>query len=541
MPGRACYHVSLPGRRFPTRVTCRFALFCAVFAVALLVARPVSLAQSATYLVYTSDAKRPLPFRVVNNVDMATLDQVASMFGLTIAQDALVGGFTVRGKGQTILLIPGQSFASIGPGRIVSLPAAVQRDRNTWIVPVEFLSKAVGPAQNVRIDVRKSTHTILVGDVRLPQVSARFERQGPNGRLTFEIQPATPHRITRNGNRLTLRFEAVALEWTPPTGVVAEFVSGVRVDATSVQIDLGPTTAGYRADDTDPTHLQIDLLAPAPVAPPPPPPPAPAAVPGTAPTTASPIPGRGQSLELPPPPRPAIDTSSGLRTVVIDPGHGGEDTGAKGERGTVEKDYVLQFARKLKTAIEGRIGLRVLLTRDTDENVPPDKRAAFANNNKADLFISLHANAAVRPSVNGMQVLSLKLDDYAAQMEPGTAADVPVAVLGGGSRAIDVLPWDTAQVGYTEESSGIATILRRHLAEAKIPLFNPAASRMPLRPLVGVSMPAVLVELGFLTNTADEQALIASDRPQQVIDAILATISDVRRGVPADAAPRPER
>jgi N-acetylmuramoyl-L-alanine amidase len=522
-------------------VTCRFVLYCAVLAVALLAARPVSLAQSATYLVYTADAKRSLPFRAVNNVDMATLDQVASMFGLTVAQDPLVGGFTVRGKGQTILLIPGQSFASIGPGRIVSLPAPVQRDRNTWIVPVDFLSKAVGPAQNLRIDVRRATHTILVGDVRLPQVSARFERQGPNGRLTFEIQPATPHRITRNGNRLTLRIEAVALEWTPPTGIVAEFVSGVRVDGTAVLIDLGPTTAGYRADDADPTHLQIDLLAPAPVAPPPPPPPTPAPPPGSAPSGVPAIPGRGQSLELPPPVGPVIDTSSGIRTVVIDPGHGGEDAGAKGERGTIEKDYVLQFARKLKTAIEGRIGLRVLLTRDADENVAPDKRAALANNNKADLFISLHANASVRPAVSGMQVLSLKLDDYATQMDSTTAPDVPVAVLGGGTRAIEVLPWDTAQVGFTEESSGIAAILRRHLAEASIPLFNPATSRMPLRPLVGVSMPAVLVELGFLTNTADEQALIASDRPQRVIDAILATIGDVRRGVPAQAAPRPDR
>ncbi|MEO8481169.1 MAG: N-acetylmuramoyl-L-alanine amidase [Acidobacteriota bacterium] len=530
----------MPGRRFLTRVACRFALCCAAFAVALLAISPVSLAQSATYLVYTPEGKRTLPFRVINNVDMATLDQVASLFGLTVAQDALVGGFTVRGKGQTILLIPGQSFASIGPGKIVSLPAPVQRDRNIWIVPVEFLSKAVGPAQNMRIDVRKATHTILAGDVRLPQVSARFERQGPNGRLTFEIQPATPHRMARNGNRLTLRFEAVALEWNPPAAMAAEFVSGIRVDGTSVLIDLGPATAGYRADDTDTTHLQIDFLAPAPVAPPPPPQ-QPAAVPAAPLAPQPPMPGRGQSLELPPPPRPAIDTTSGLRTVVIDPGHGGDDAGAKGARGTTEKDYVLQFARKLKTAIESRIGLRVLLTRDADENIAPDRRAALANNNKADLFISLHANASVRPAVNGMQVLSLKLDDYAAQMDPAAAADVPVSVLGGGTRAIDVLPWDTAQVGFTDDSSSIATILRQHLAEAKIPLFNPTASHMPLRPLVGVSMPAVLVELGFLTNTADEQALIASDRPQQVIDAILATIGDIRRGVPADAAPRPDR
>jgi N-acetylmuramoyl-L-alanine amidase len=202
---------------------------------------------------------------------------------------------------------------------------------------------------------------------------------------------------------------------------------------------------------------------------------------------------------------------------------------------------VLQFARKLKAAIEGRIGVRVLLTRDTDENVPADRRAALANNNKADLFVSLHANASVRPAVNGMQVLSLKRDDYASQSDGSATPEVPVSVIGGGTRTIDVLPWDTAQVGFTDQSSGIAAILRRHLTEAKIPLFSPGTSHMPLRPLVGVSMPAVLIELGFLTNAGDEQALIASDRPQQVIEAIVATISDVRHGVPADAAPKAER
>jgi N-acetylmuramoyl-L-alanine amidase len=106
-----------------------------------------------------------------------------------------------------------------------------------------------------------------------------------------------------------------------------------------------------------------------------------------------------------------------LRTVVIDPGHGGDDAGVKGAKGTVEKDYVLQLARRLKGTIEGRLGLRVLLTRDADENVPVDRRIALANNNKADLFVSLHANASVRASLQGAQVISLRAQDY--QKVPG--------------------------------------------------------------------------------------------------------------------------
>jgi N-acetylmuramoyl-L-alanine amidase len=499
----------------------------------------IALSAQTTYTVYTSAGKRSLTVRTSGSVDLVALDQVATLFGLTVTEDAVVGGLTVRGRGDTILLIPGQSFASIGPGRIVSLPGPLQRDRNgPWQVPIEFIQRAVGPALNLRVDLRKPAHLLLVGDVNLPRVSGHIDRQGPNVRLVFDIQPATPHRMSRTANRLTLRFDAVALEWTPVTGSAPDFVSNVRVDGTSVLIDLGPSTAGYRADDIDPTHLEITLVAPAP--PPPPPPPPPPQVP-TTPAPAPDAPGAPQTAVPAPatPPRPAIDTTPGtLRTIVLDPGHGGDDAGAKGAKGTLEKDYALQFAKRLKDTIESRIGLRVLLTRDSDQNVPVDRRAAIANNNKADLFISLHANASVRPSVSGVQIASLRLDDYRAQTDTATASE-PVPVLGGGTRVIDVLPWDTAQIGFADASATIASILRQHLADAKVPLYTQPIVQLPLRPLVGVSMPAILVELGFLTNAGDEQAIVAGDRTPRVIDAILATIADIRSGVPASPAAPP--
>jgi N-acetylmuramoyl-L-alanine amidase len=483
-----------------------------------------------TYTVYTTAGKRSLTVRPAGNVDLVALDQVASLFGLTVVEDALVGGLTIRGRGDTILLIPGQSFASIGPGRIVSLPGALQRDRGgAWQVPIEFIQRAVGPALDLRVDLRKPAHLLLVGNVNLPRVSGRIDRQGPNVRLVFDIQPATPHRMSRTANRLTLRFDAVALDWVPVTGSAPDFVTNVRADGTSILIDLGPSTAGYRADDVDSTHLEITLVAPAP--PPPPPPQAPPSTPTPAPA----VPDAGQSQAPIPaaPPRPAIDTAPGtLRTIVLDPGHGGDDAGAKGAKGTLEKDYVLLVARRLKDAIESRIGLRVLLTRDGDQNVPADRRAAIANNNKADLFISLHANASVRPSVSGVQIASLRLDDYRAQTDTAAAASEPVPVLGGGTRVIDVLPWDTAQIGFADKSAAIAAILQRHLTEQKVPLYGQSVVQLPLRPLAGVSMPAIAIELGFLTNAGDEQAIVAGDRTPRVIDAILATIADVRSGVP---------
>src|SRR6202035_5398527 len=85
---------------------------------------------------------------------------------------------------------------------------------------------------------------------------------------------------------------------------------------------------------------------------------------------------------------------SSIRTIVLDPGHGGDDTGVKGAAGILEKNVALAVARRAKGVIEGRLGIRVLLTRDEDTKPDADTRAAVANNNKADLFISLHANGS---------------------------------------------------------------------------------------------------------------------------------------------------
>ncbi len=493
------------------------AILLGVVATLVVAARPYS--QGSTYTVYSADGQRTLPYRTTGNVDFVPLQQVAAMFGLTLAEDSLVGGLTVRGRGQTILLIPGQSFASIGPGRIVSLPAPIERAGNNWQVPIDFLRLAVGPAIGTRVEVRRPSRVVLVGDVRLPQVTTHFERQGSAGRLIINIQPAAPHQVSRQGNRLTVRFDAVAIDAAPASDLVPEFVTAVRSDGTSLVIDLGPSAATHRADDRSPTQLHIDLLPPGP-----PPAPEPAPV-----RPAAPDPG----------PLPVVDvgTPGVLRTIVIDPGHGGDDAGVTGQGGTVEKDYVLAFARQLKATIEGRIGLRVLLTRERDEDVPFDRRAALANNNKADLFISLHAGASVRPTVKGAQVLSLRLDDYGADAAAAEVTGTTVAVVGGGSRVIDVLPWDRAQIGFTRQSRVVAETLRRHLTSAGVPLLTTPATELPLRTLVGVSMPAVMVDLGMLSNADDERSLNDASRRGTFVDAILETIADIRQGirVPAEA------
>jgi N-acetylmuramoyl-L-alanine amidase len=414
----------------------------------------------------------------------------------------------VRARDQLITLIPDQSFVSVG-GRIDSLSAPVQRDRGGYLVPIDFLSRAVARALGQRIDVRRDSRIIVVGNVRVPRVTMGFEQSNGAGRLRIDIEPATPHRVAREGNRLTVQFDAVALDLVPLRDADASFVAGTRVADATLEVELGPSVSSFRVESaTDDTSVTLDLLPPAPATPPTTPPAAP----------------------TPPSPPPVLDLGSPglLRTVVIDPGHGGTDTGVRGPGGTLEKDITLQVARRLKSTIESRLGLRVLLTREGDLDIPIDRRMALANNNKADLYISLHANASTDPARAGAQILTLDLEAYrdraGAPGGPGTA----LPLIGGGTRLIEAVPWDLAQLPFADRSMAVGTALIRQLAQRGVPLYVRPAIAAPLRGLVGANMPAVHLEMGFLSNPTEERAMANADRSDALIEAIVGTIAGLR-------------
>ena len=217
-----------------------------------------------------------------------------------------------------------------------------------------------------------------------------------------------------------------------------------------------------------------------------------------------------------------------MRTIVIDAGHGGDEHGARGPQGTLEKDVTLGVARRLKAAIESRLGARVILTREADQTVGLDERAAVANNNKADLFISLHANASVRGSAAGAEVFYLSLGDYGAQAQrvaQGESEALPV--FGGGTRDIDVILWEMAQARHIEQSAALATAMEASLRQ-RVPMSPRAIQQAPFRVLVGANMPAVLVEMGFITNAEQERQLASEAFQSSIVQAIVDSIAQFR-------------
>ena len=383
-------------------------MLLAAFSAALLclsIALPAQQPSSALpYTVVTREARRPLATRVFGGQEMFALDDLARLFNLSVREDAAAGGITIASGTQSVVLSQQQPLASVA-GKMISLPAAAVRDGRAWYVPVDFVSRALASIHSPRLELRKPSRLLLVGDIRMPRVAARVEPLGSLTRVTLEVAPPTPHTVTQEGQqRLIVRFDADALDAPDIRATVTtDTLQNIRAGEApqSVTIDLGPRFASFRsADQPGPagsTRVVIDLVAQTETAPPP-------GTPTPAPTPPPTQPETPPLLDLPP--------AGGLRTIVIDAGHGGDDTGAKGAQGTLEKTVTLSVARRLKAAIETRLGVRVLLTRDGDQAVASDQRAALANNNKADLFISLHANASVRPRVAGIEVFYLTLEGY---------------------------------------------------------------------------------------------------------------------------------
>ncbi len=283
------------------------------------------------------------------------------------------------------------------------------------------------------------------------------------------------------------------------------------------------------------------------------------------------------------------DGETGEFRIVLDPGHGGADTGVTSASGAAEKDLVLTIAQELRAHLASNLGARVVLTRTGDSDVTLENRTAVANQRRADLFLSLHvspdspwasddgfqayvldpppapfepaegepglrgneqdANQSVGPSAGARMASggeeNLDLDAFEEDaFEPGAfeedgfddpgdemaddEQEIPVAV-----PALEL--WERVQDGQLERSGLLARLIQSHVSDA-LEQSNRRVGRAPLRVLTGASMPAVLIELGSLGGDGDEgMPLLDASYRQELIEAIGRAIR-LYRGAVAGAA-----
>lgn len=206
-----------------------------------------------------------------------------------------------------------------------------------------------------------------------------------------------------------------------------------------------------------------------------------------------------------------------VKVIVLDPGHGGKDPGAVGKGKTREKDINLAVCLKLKTMLEKELGLTVLMTRDDDRFISLGGRTKFANDNRADLFVSVHTNASNNRSARGLETyyLSTALTSDARAVE-ALENDVVEEYEGKDARKkYDDLAFilsDLSQTEHLENSNNLAIQVQQNLV-AGTKAGDRGVKQANFYVLKGAFMPAVLIELGFISNP-DEEKLLANDQYQ---------------------------
>jgi len=225
--------------------------------------------------------------------------------------------------------------------------------------------------------------------------------------------------------------------------------------------------------------------------------------------------------------QPSSKKPESIETICIDPGHGGSDLGAVGKSKTMEKDITLKVSKKLKQLIVSRLGLRVITTREKDTEVSLNSRVSIANNQKAQIFISIHVNSSFRKSARGSETfyVSLKATDQEAlllsQKENKSFEEIDKITE---DDELKMILWDMAQNEYIKESSKLASYIQDEL-NILLHTTNRGVKQAPFRVLMRAAMPAVLVEIAFLSNSYEEQKLRDDAFLDQVASAIYTGIS----------------
>ncbi len=335
-------------------------------------------------------------------------------------------------------------------------------------------------------------------------VKISADTSGASSRVVLTFAKKVPCEVVEDAGHVKVVCDAA---------IVADPASGTLDDA--ILKSFGPegdrtivfaTGRGYRSVDTfelkNPTRLVIDLQ-------------------GTRAAEAVPVPAAPKKA---------------LPVIVLDPGHGGVETGAIGPTGLQEKDLTLDLARRLKVLLE-RQGVTVVLTRDEDRVLPLDDRTAIANHNRAILFISIHLNASKRKSAVGAETyfLATAATDAEARTLAGLenkayespdAAATPATSATAPDRGLELILWDLAQNSFLVESSRLAEAIQTELNTAT-GVRDRGVRQAPFRVLMGATMPAILIEAGFISNPEEEARFKDDAYKDKVAEAIARAVAPI--------------
>jgi N-acetylmuramoyl-L-alanine amidase len=376
----------------------------------------------------------------------------------------------------------------------------------------------------------KGTHLIQVGDKLLRQIRVAETQPGVT-RIVLDLEQAAIVSASQlsSPDRLIIELRAKDRSsppvTTPPvmTSVTGgkELTSPPRLAApVAVEPIVPPTmpaTAGNIRPPSVPISLRAEVEGPRP------------GISSDSGPVAAPEPVKAPAI---PAALPAKRNTSGDRSltralglklgrVVLDPGHGGHDVGTHGPSGLYEKDLVLDVAQRLGALLEERLGSDVVYTRSDDTFIALEERTMIANEHKADLFLSIHANSSPYRSAAGVEtyVLNFTTSKMAMDLAARENASSPRSLFDLQDLAQKIALRDKADESR-EFALRLQTALSALSTRSNDNAKNRGVKKAPFVVLIGASMPSVLAEIGFLTNASDEALLRKSEHRQKIAEAL---------------------
>jgi N-acetylmuramoyl-L-alanine amidase len=226
-------------------------------------------------------------------------------------------------------------------------------------------------------------------------------------------------------------------------------------------------------------------------------------------------------------------TTTPLKVLVLDAGHGGHDPGATGPTGLMEKELVLDVTRRVAKLVADQLGIKILLSRDGDHFVPLRDRTSYANRAQADVFVSIHANAHREAASEGVETyfLSSEATDNASRQVAAlenSVVQLEKPAAGGRADIVKTILWDLAQSEFQEESSRLAEVVQDSMTRSlRIP--SRGVKQAGFYVLGGAAMPAILIEIGFVTNPKEERKLREPRYRDDIARAIAAGLGEYKR------------
>ena len=458
----------------------RIAIPLAALGAAVFIFGGLIRAADGNFPIYFPNSKLVVKAETFNRETYLPLKQILETMGVPYTDALALETLTIR-SGNSRLVVTKNSALMSYNDQIVLLPSPVLREDGRWLVPIELLNTGLMRLTGTEFRYRPGTSRIFADNVEAPELEMNAQTLGPITRVTIRCGVPLKIDVSKDAQRAVLMIDRSGLdpvrERIDHRDALLRTVAFDDSDGESkIILDITKDVADVRLTPAENNRIYfVDLLRrgePVTAAPPPPEPAAPAAKPDVVPAERK------------------------VRVVVIDPGHGGMDTGAKNPMMS-EKDVTLALARRLRTALQMRLGATVLLTRDSDIALDNEARSAVANNNQANLFLSLHAGYSTNKLEAGSSIFVMK-----ENFGEAFATNAPAA-----GRDQMFLPWYLGYRIHRQASLAAASIFQDELMKA-IPGSKFVVRSAPLAVLSSATMPSIMIELGNLNNAANAQTLI---------------------------------